>query len=294
MRRIIAMLVAGYMSLAFLVPMAHAISITARAKGDIAVVSGKGFESGADIQWEGGDFGVVNSKGRFKFEDPLPTDCIGELIVGSLTADITVERCTPSAPPPPVGAPAPVPQTGQTTCWDPDDTTTGDGIDTIACAGTGEDGDLLAGEPFPVPRFTVNNPDGTVTDNLTGLIWLRNANCEGAKDWAQALSFANNLAVPFCGLSDGSVAGDWRLPNVRELHSLIHFGFSNPALSNAAGTAQQSDGDAFETVQNSKYWSSTSFESFPVNAWFVDFIDGFATGDTKTNSNLFVLPVRGP
>ncbi len=54
MRRFIAMLVAGYMSLAFSVPMADAISFTAKASGDIAVVSGKGFESGADVVWEGG------------------------------------------------------------------------------------------------------------------------------------------------------------------------------------------------------------------------------------------------
>jgi len=60
-----------------------------------------------------------------------------------------------------------LPQTGQTGCWDINGTT-------VTCTGTGQDGDKLAGVPLPVPRFT-DNSNGTVTDNLTGLIWLKNA-----------------------------------------------------------------------------------------------------------------------
>ena len=62
-----------------------------------------------------------------------------------------------------------VPQTGQTKCYD----NVGQEID---CEDTGQDGDFQAGVEWPVPRFT-DNADGTVTDNLTGLIWLKNANC---------------------------------------------------------------------------------------------------------------------
>jgi hypothetical protein len=39
---------------------------------------------------------------------------------------------------------------------------------------------------------------------------------------------------------------DWRLPNIKELQSLMHFGFANPVLSNAAGTAQWTEGDGPE------------------------------------------------
>lgn len=63
------------------------------------------------------------------------------------------------------------------------------------------------------------------------------------------MSDANTLADGACGLTDGSVAGDWRLPNVRELYSLIHLQFFFPALSNAAGTARWTNGDAFTDVQ---------------------------------------------
>jgi hypothetical protein len=43
---------------------------------------------------------------------------------------------------------------------------------------TGDKGDLEAGMPFPTPRFT-DYRHGTVTDNLSGLIWLKDASCLG-------------------------------------------------------------------------------------------------------------------
>jgi hypothetical protein len=93
----------------------------------------------------------------------------------------------------------------------------------------GDDGDLQKGVSLPDPRFT-DNGNGTITDNFTGLIWLKNANCFGSQIWANALTSANNLANGQCSLTDGSVAGDWRLPNVRELESLVDFGQFNPSL----------------------------------------------------------------
>ena len=83
----------------------------------------------------------------------------------------------------------------------------------------GDDGDLEKGAAWPSPRFT-DNSNGTVTDNLTGLVWLKNANCFGSRTWATALSDANALNSGECSLSDDSSAGDWWLPNVRELQSL--------------------------------------------------------------------------
>ena len=111
---------------------------------------------------------------------------------------------------------ATLPQTGQTRSY-----------------ATGDDGDLQKGATLPSPRFT-DNGDGTVNDNLTGLIWLKDANCFGQKDWTTALSDANSLSNGTCGLTDGSSAGDWRLPNRVELTSLVNSEYYNPALSNAA------------------------------------------------------------
>src|SRR3990172_5700801 len=75
-----------------------------------------------------------------------------------------------------------IPKTGQTTCYD-------SAGNVIACTGTGQDGEIQAGVPWPSPRF-MDNGDGTVTDNLTGLIWLKNANCFGTRNWASALGDA--------------------------------------------------------------------------------------------------------
>jgi len=145
-------------------------------------------------------------------------------------------------PCPPSG-PAMVPKTGQTTSY-----------------ATGDDGQYKRGVAWPNPRFT-DNGNGTVTDNLTGLIWLKDANCVTfgtPENWYDALSDCNSLADGQCGLTDDSSAGDWRLPNLLELESLRDMKYYNPALSNTAGTGQWSQGDAFNNVQSSYYWSSNT------------------------------------
>ena len=100
---------------------------------------------------------------------------------------------------------------------------------TIDCVGTGQDGDIQAGVPHPSPRLT-DLGDGTVRDNFTGLIWLRQADCLGQVGWSEALARSNALAEGECELSDGSAPGDWRLPNIRELMSLISVSVAHSAL----------------------------------------------------------------
>jgi len=146
-----------------------------------------------------------------------------------------------------LNAPAPVPKTGQTTSHGPRD-----------------DGALRKGVTWPAPRFT-DSGNGTVTDNLTGLIWTKNANAFGLRTWVQALSDANNLKSGDAGLTDGSKAGDWRLPNVRELHSLIDYGKYLPAMP---------DGHPFTNVQNPGYWSSSTYAYGADFAWYVNFGHG--------------------
>jgi hypothetical protein len=167
-------------------------------------------------------------------------------------------------------APARLAQTGQTTCYAEDGTE-------IACKGSGQDGDHRAGVPLPTPRFEING-DGTVTDLLTGLVWLRDAGCgelpgtdsEGKSDWLTALSAAGSLADGVCGLTDGSEAGDWRLPSVLELQSLVHTGFTFPAMSNTAGTGQHTEGDPFFNVTDGRdHWTSTAYEVYGSRAWIV-------------------------
>jgi hypothetical protein len=169
---------------------------------------------------------------------------------------------------------ASVPKTGQTTSY-----------------ATGDDGDLQKGLIWPYPRFT-DNADGTVTDNLTNLIWLKDANCFGERTWNNALSDSNGLASGSCGLTDGSGAGDWRLPNRRELFSLMHDDYYNPAVPDTAGTGQWSQGDPFNNVQSSYYWSSTTLATSSGYAWYVRMDIGRVDGSNKASIN-YVWPVRG-
>ena len=179
--------------------------------------------------------------------------------------------------------PTRVPKTGQTTTYRDHD-----------------DGYLEKGVAWPPTRFT-DNSDGTVTDNLTGLIWLKNANCAVlAKNWNTAVDYCaalydgctNCFGTGDCGLSDDSEAGAWRLPNVKELQSLIDFGWYNPALSDAAGTAKWTDGDAFTDVQSASYWSSTTIAGDTTYAWYVYLYYGHVGYDYKTVAH-YVWPVRG-
>ncbi|MCP4362584.1 MAG: DUF1566 domain-containing protein, partial [Chloroflexi bacterium] len=159
-----------------------------------------------------------------------------------------------------------------------------------------DDGALEKGVAWPEPRF-ITGTTGIVTDTLTGLIWLTNANCMGDKmSWTDALTWSNNLADGECGLTDGSSAGDWRLPNRFELESLIHLGVSEPALPNTAGTGQWKKEDPFTNVQwvgmVDYYWSSSTNASKHENAWIVYMNNGFA-GHAKKSSSFYVWPVRG-
>jgi len=124
-------------------------------------------------------------------------------------------RCWIPCPP---DGPAPVPKTGQTEPYF-----------------TGDDGDYAKGVASPGPRFT-DNGNFTVTDNLTGLMWRKNPTV--AMTWEEALNH--------CNLLDVSGYDDWRLPNIREMQSLLDYGEYSPALPS---------GHPFLNVQSDIYWT---------------------------------------
>jgi len=163
-----------------------------------------------------------------------------------------------------------------------------------------DDGDLKKGIAWPTPRFTDNN-NGTVTDNLTGLIWLKNANCAGVMgNWNTAIDYAAALydggtscfgTGGDCGLSDGSSAGDWRLPNRNEFLSLLNIAYYNPTLSNTEGTRPWMEGDPFTGVQSANYWSSTTIMGRTGFSWGVNFGNGNVVRHDKSGE-MYVWCVR--
>jgi len=194
--------------------------------------------------------------------------------------------------------------------------------DTIVdCAGTGQDGDTQTGVAWPSPRFT-DEGDGTVTDNLTGLVWLKDANCmsteypefdterwvwlpggnpdgdpegDGRVTWQHALDFVN-------GINDGTFANcgagqtDWHLPNRREMLSLLDFSTVSPVLALPAGNPFTN------LVAPNYYWTSTTHSTyFPTRALALDLNVGAVGGFNKTGLNNDALwqlsavwPVRTP
>ncbi len=244
--------------------------------GDGDLVTGN-IKSGSNIFGVAGDSNVV---------DTSTGDAAAGDIQSGKKAWVDGSEITGTATGGGSSVPAPVEKTGQSLCYDPSGSTGG----TVACAGTGQDGETQIGTAWPTPRFT-DNGDGTVTDKLTDLIWLKSANCFGARNWSNALNDANTLADGSCSLTDSSSAGDWRLPNVKELQSLIDFNFYNPVLSNAAGTAKWTSGDAFTGVQSLYYWSSSSHVYSPQDAWVVNLYNGPVVPHHKANGS-YVWPVR--
>lgn len=158
----------------------------------------------------------------------------------------------------------------------------------------GDDGDVRAGVPWPEPRFR-DNLDGTLTDRLTGLMWLKDANClltaypgadrdrrpDGRVPWRGALAFVDGIGAgiyPRCGAG----YADWRLPNVSELESLMAAAAPEPL----AWLSTQ----GFANLQPA-YWSSTVLRSDRSKSWAAT----LATGELKplpAGAANAVLPVR--
>jgi hypothetical protein len=158
----------------------------------------------------------------------------------------------------------------------------------IPCHFKGPYAELLLNKSNPDPRFT-DNKDGTVTDNLTRLVWLKNTNCFGMLDWQRAILVVKSLEEGACGpdpdliLSDGSSAGDWRLPTMVELCTLIDFKRRDPALAN---------GHMFSNVPSGYHWSTTTIDYHPEMAWIVYFESGTTCYENVNNRAGHIWPVR--
>ncbi|WP_035243794.1 DUF1566 domain-containing protein [Desulfonatronovibrio hydrogenovorans] len=162
-------------------------------------------------------------------------------------------------------------RTGLDHCYDPD------GIQ-ISCPETGQDPDLNIGIAWPEPRFTILNRE-LVQDELTGLCWTRKANFfDFPLTWNQALDEIKTMnRQAFRGFTD------WRMPNRREMRSLISHGHKKPALP----------GDhPFIQVFLAWYWTSTTSAKAVAYAWHVH-LEGGRMFYGRKDQRYLVWPVRG-
>ena len=177
-------------------------------------------------------------------------------------------------------------KTGQTTCYN------SAGFD-IACAGTGQDGDLQKGLD---PTY-VDNGDGTITDVPTGLMWEKLSDDGSIHDFGNSHPWAQAFSVHVAGLNSANFAGhsDWRLPNVNELHSLARYGAFVFAVDPIfyTGCASGCTVTTCSCAQPDFYWSSTTYQSSPGLAWGVSFTDVGVLGAQYKVNSAHVRAVRG-
>ena len=162
--------------------------------------------------------------------------------------------------------PAPVPKTGSTVNQQ-----------------AGDDGAYQAGVASPEPRFSTGSGTSSncVTDNLTGLMWLRNPTGT-LRNWSNSIVYCEGLT----GSGGRGNFTDWRLPNVREMQSLIDFENRAPALPPAY--------PFLLTAATNEYWTGTiaytgggSKRSFAVS------MDWGSTAVLDPTNPLCAWPVRG-
>jgi len=176
--------------------------------------------------------------------------------------------------------------TGQKNCWN-------NTAEVVSCVGTGQDGDLQKGTPLAY----VDNRDGTITDSNTGLIWEKLSDDGSIHDWDNRYTWLDAFAVKIATLNAGggfAGATDWRVPNIRELRSIVDFRKSNPSVSPAFNTGcvpgvTVLDGSC---TQKPYHWSSTAYEWDPYYAFNVGFFSGISQVEDKDDS-LYVRAVRG-
>lgn len=118
-----------------------------------------------------------------------------------------------------------------------------------------------------------------VKDLATGLMWPADGNSVGCHSgvicrWVVAIDYANVL--DFAGFTD------WRVPNIKELMSIVDFIRSNPAIDIAK----------FPNTVSGRYWASTTYQGYSGFAWYVDFVAGYVTVVDK-DDEYYLRCVRG-
>ncbi len=244
---------------------AHAIGVKASLSGGVVNVSGSQAAKSALISWEGVVVTTAGKGGSFAFSTTIvPMDCIGTLTDGTSSVDVRIDGCSDVS--------TGLPGTGQTISY-----------------ATGDDGAVGAGGAL---SYT-DNGNGTVTDNRTGLTWEKktDANVNNVYSWQGGLDYVAELNAMNGG---AGLAGhnDWRLPNIRELLSIVDYGRSNPSIDPIFGPTAG-------ILNFVSYWSSTSWAAYQpqYNAWSVDFRDSYGnlagTMPFGKSSALRVRAVRG-
>lgn len=143
-----------------------------------------------------------------------------------------------------------------------------------------EDGYYQSGATLRYATSTIDT-NVVVVDENTGLEWEQKTS--GNKDTTYTWENAQIYCEDQIGTS-GTYAGqsDWRLPNIKELISIVNYKNVSPAI----------DTTYFPNTVSNYYWSSTTYKYTTSVAWYVDFFDGNVVDRIKTYGS-YVRCVRG-
>ena len=153
--------------------------------------------------------------------------------------------------------------------------------------------DLTPNQRFTEDTSGCADGDFVITDNLTGLIWLGDANdynSGDAQSWNVAMNTDSSDTNPNLGggTNQFSYCGhtDWRMPNRNELLSLVNW-------SKSSISVWLNDTQGFSNFAPDNYWSSSVYAPNTGLAWIIHMSFGRANADFK-GTGAQVLPVRGP
>lgn len=132
-------------------------------------------------------------------------------------------------------------------------------------------------------RYEVLASEAEVRDSRTGLVWQR---CSLGQNWSAGRCNGTASALNWQGaLQAARAAGnDWRLPDIKELQSLVEDACQSPAINTAL----------FPGTVNDWYWSSSPVVTYPAFAWYVHFGSGNSYGDAKSGERLVRMVRSGP
>ena len=175
-----------------------------------------------------------------------------------------------------------LPASGQKRCWN------SVGV-RVGCGGSGQDGDTRAGAPISLR----DNGDGTIVDRNTGLVWEKHSRDGGIHDRANLYTWDQARTVKIAQLNTPPCfAGhcNWRLPNVREMQSVVDFDRKRPALAKAFSKKCAAGCDvlgcscvtATGAASLAGVWTSTTNVSVPAEAWQIVHNTGDSTSVAKT------------
>jgi hypothetical protein len=156
-----------------------------------------------------------------------------------------------------------------------------------------------AGISWPSPRFT-DNGDGTVTDKMTKLMWVKNANAiktlypefdtqfdfsghgDGRVTWAKALEFIGKINDGTYNCGATTAYTDWRMPNVREMRTLLLYIQDFSSITGVFANAV--------IVRDNWYFTSTTDPTNTGYTMITNFYESSINTVPKVNSD----PVNNP